>query len=127
METIKRNEIIRLHYQEDMGIRRIRSTYARLYPNERVPSLGCIRNTIEKFERYGSFEDRRKYNGREINQEQHYTVLQAVGEFPRISCRQLERLYGVSRASAHHVLRRLNSSSSKLHYVIGTKCTYSTL
>lgn len=101
-----KNTIIKLRYEEHLGAKAIRTRYQLIHPGQPIPSISTIKRLIKKFEEHNTVDDRRKNNGKPINEENHYTVLQGIIENPRISARGIEMAHGIALSSIHKIMKR---------------------
>lgn len=103
-QNYRKHEFVRLYYMGN-GYKTVQRMYQEIYGGL-YPPLSTIRNTIQKFQNDPDLIDRRKFNTRPPNIEDHFTVCQAVVADKTISTRGIEREYGIPHTSAQCILQK---------------------
>lgn len=88
------------------------------FPDRPIPSVNCIRNTINVLKKTGSVQNSKNKINQEVDNENRedfeITVCAAVEENPYLSLNDLADLFNISRSAVRRILKKNGYSSFKL-------------
>lgn len=95
--------------------------YLNNYPERRQPGKSIFRRLIANIKEYGSFKKPVLTRQKASNPEKQYEVLQSVIENPETSTRTIQNHTGVSKSTAHFILKKNNFKPYKFRVCQGLR------